>query len=50
MESQFKPVTIIIKHRDGTIRERPGIKEPWRYIKKCMENPDVENAWIKKDE
>ncbi|NJO88904.1 MAG: hypothetical protein HC831_08065 [Chloroflexia bacterium] len=45
----IKPRTVIVLLNDGTAREHQGITNPWPYIVKCKQNPDVKDAWIKND-
>jgi len=46
LNQDIQPRTVVVEMLDGTIRKHHKIKEPWRYITRCKQNPDVKNAWI----
>ncbi len=45
----FKPklYTVVVIYNDGYKKEYHGIEEPWKYMKKVKQNPDVKSTYIK---
>lgn len=39
--------TVVVKWKEGGIREYKNISNPWQYITKMKKRIDVENAWLK---
>ena len=46
-KSSFEGYTVVVRYRNGNQTEHEKITNPWQYMKKARQNPEVETTWIK---